>query len=93
MKKYQLTEKLSTEAQSPAFLVGAVMRSANLLRENTEIRDQAHEMLAEGSFDYEPTKEEVIDFLKTLGWIGKCIDISFDGMQNVWRWNCDIARP
>ena len=24
MKKYQLTEKLSTEAQSPAFLVGAV---------------------------------------------------------------------
>jgi hypothetical protein len=24
MKKYQLTEKLSTEAQNPAFLVGAV---------------------------------------------------------------------
>jgi len=26
MKKYQSTEKLSTEAQNPAFLVGAVMR-------------------------------------------------------------------
>jgi hypothetical protein len=28
MKKYQLTEKLSTEAQNPAFLVGAVIGSA-----------------------------------------------------------------
>ena len=44
----------------------SVIRSANLLRENTEIRDQAHEMLAEGSCDDEPTKEEVIDFLKTI---------------------------
>jgi len=29
MKKYQLTEKLSTEAQSPAFLVGAVIGRAS----------------------------------------------------------------
>ena len=69
-----------------------VMRSANLLRENTEIRDQQHEMWAEGSCDDEPTKEEVIAFVKTLGWVGRCVDISFDGMQTVWRWNCDIAH-
>lgn len=87
------TEKSLLEAENQQSCLGAVMRSANLLRNNTEIRDQVHEMLAEGSCDDEPTKEEVIDFLKTLGWIGKCIDISFDGMQNVWRWNCDIARP
>jgi hypothetical protein len=69
-----------------------VMRSANLLRENTEIRDQQHEMCAEGSCDDEPTKEEVIAFVKTLGWVGRCVDISFDCMQTVWRWNCDIAH-
>ena len=28
MKKYQLTEKFSTEVQNPAFLVGAVIGSA-----------------------------------------------------------------
>lgn len=70
----------------------AVMRSANLLRENTEIRDQQHEMWAEGSCDDEPTKEEVIAFVKTLGWVGRCVEISFDGMQTVWRWSCDIAH-
>ena len=81
------------EPQNPQLNIGAVMRSANLLRENTEIRDQSHEMLAEGSCDDEPTKDEVIKFLNSLGWVGKCINISFDGMQNVWRWNCDIIRP
>ena len=65
----------------------------NLERQNTEILDQPHQMMAEGSCDDEPTKDEVIAFLKTLHWeIKSKIDISFDGMQNVWRWNCKIGK-
>lgn len=91
MKKKVNAKNIQTVSM-PLLAEPAVMRSANLLRENTEIRDQQHEMWAEGSCDDEPTKEEVIAFVKTLGWVGRCVEISFDGMQTVWRWSCDIAH-
>lgn len=62
----------------------------NLLRENTEIRNQKHEMWAEGSCDNEPNEIEISEFLKTLGYKSDCFNIEYDKMQSVWRWNCDI---
>lgn len=65
-------------------------KSNNSQRYNTEIFDQKHQMYAEGSCDDEPTISEVISFVKLIGWDARCVDISFDGIQNVWRWTCDI---
>lgn len=62
----------------------------NLKRENTEIEDQVHKMWAEGSCDDEPLYEEVVAFMATLGWEVRYVQISFDGMQSCWRWNCDL---
>lgn len=62
----------------------------NLDRRNTEIEDQAHKMWAEGSCDDEPTNGEVIEFMRQQEWVVSNVQISFDGMQSCWRWNCDL---
>lgn len=62
----------------------------NLNRSSTEIEDHLHIMRAEGSCDDEPTTSEVFEFMSTVGWEIKNVQISFDGMFSCWRWNCDL---
>jgi len=59
---------------------------------NTEIRPQEHEMWAEGTSDVEPLKYDITQLLRKKGFIGKNIEISFDTMQGIWRWGCDIDK-
>ena len=68
------------------------MKAENLERKNTEIRDQAHLMDAEGACDIEPTEQEIQEYLSGMGWIAYDINISYDNMQGFWRWNCDIKK-
>lgn len=63
-----------------------------LLLENTEVKDQQHEMFAEGSCDDEPTEQEIIIFLRSMGWDSSGVEIFFDGMQSVWRWKSYIKK-
>jgi len=63
-----------------------------LSRENTEIRNQSHEMWAEGMEDFEPSKTEIKSFLLSLGYISHVTDIFYDDMQKVYRWNADISN-
>ncbi len=58
--------------------------------EETEIRSQAHEMLAEGTSDVEPLKEDIEALLKSKGWEAYDIEASYDSMQGFWRWDCNI---
>lgn len=64
----------------------------NIKRENTEIRDHAHLMDAEGTTDVQPTDYEVTQFLASEGFLASEIDICFDSVQGFWRWSCDITR-
>jgi len=57
---------------------------------NSEIRDQAHLMDAEGTSDEQPSINEIESFLAQKGWQPNDIDIWFDNMQGFWRWNCKI---
>lgn len=74
-------------AQNP--LLGAV----NLRRENTEIRDHSHLMDADGSCDLQPSELDVQRHVAECGWVADEIDIFYDSMQHVWRWNCTISKP
>jgi hypothetical protein len=60
-------------------------------REETEIRNQAHEMWAEGTSDVEPKKEDIEALLKKEGYTAINIDTGYDGMQGFWRWDCEIT--
>jgi hypothetical protein len=64
-----------------------------LNRKDTEIRDQLHEMCAEGTADDEPMLIDVYSHLAEHGWQAHDIDIWFDNMQKVWRWVCTISKP
>lgn len=57
---------------------------------NAEIRNQAHEMWAEGCDDDPYTSSEIEDYLNERGYTGNNFDMSFDTMQGLWRWSCDI---
>jgi len=61
-------------------------------RLNTEIRDQAHEMWAEGCGDVDPLRSDIIKLLEDEGFEAKNIDIWFDRMQYLYRWTCTIER-
>jgi hypothetical protein len=58
---------------------------------NTEIRLQ-HYMDAEGSEDKQMTVMVIEKHLYDLGYYIYNVDIVFDHLQNVWRWNCDIIK-
>lgn len=58
--------------------------------EETEIRNLAHLMDAEGTTDIEPTHKEISDFLKSKGFEAVNIGVWYDSLQGTWRWNCDI---
>lgn len=60
--------------------------------ENTEIRDQAHLMVAEGACDDKPTLDDIVNFLSEHGFVPNDIDVSYDTMQGFWRWNCNIQK-
>ena len=63
-------------------------------RENVEIRDQKHEMWAEGLCDERPSTYEIRMFLvwEGVGYRAKNIEISFDKIISMWRWICDIEK-
>lgn len=61
-----------------------------ILRINTEICLQPHQMFAEGTSDIKPTKEDIEYFLKSEKLNAFNIEIFYDGMQCFWRWRCDI---
>jgi hypothetical protein len=57
---------------------------------DTEIRDQAHLMEAEGSSNEPINEYEIREYLRKKGWLAKDLDIWFDSMQGVSRWVCNI---
>lgn len=59
-------------------------------RNNTEFRNQPHEMCVEGAEDDQMTEEDIIKYCADFGYKASEIDIWFDKMQGVWRWVCDI---
>lgn len=59
-------------------------------RDNTEIRNHAHLMDAEGLEDSQPTEVEIAQFLRDEGWEATNIDIGFDNIMGMWSWSCDI---
>lgn len=61
-------------------------------REETEIRDQAHEMWAEGTSDEMPASSDIETLLKNEGYFASDIERWFDDMQGFWRWNCNIKK-
>lgn len=63
-------------------------------RENTEIRDQPHEMWAEGMEEAtdKPESRDIEYLLNNESFQAFNIRIWFDDMQKYWRWNCDIKR-
>lgn len=71
----------------------ALLGAVNLRREETEIRDQLHLMDAEGTSDVQPSELDVQRHLAEYGWVADEIDIFFDSMQHIWRWNCTISKP
>ena len=58
---------------------------------NIEIRDQEHEMFAEGCHDEKPTECEVKAAIIRSGYVGRNVDIFYDNMQKLWRWTADIS--
>lgn len=61
-------------------------------RENTEIRDQSHEMWAEGTSDTDPHASDIKTFLEEYGYEASNMDSWYDSLQGFWRWSCDIKK-
>ena len=57
-----------------------------------EIRNQKHLMIAEGTQGLADEKE-IVEYITRRGYVAKNITISFDTMQDIFRWNCDIEKP
>jgi len=64
----------------------------NVTLEETEIRDQAHEMWAEGTSEEMATASEIEAVLNSQGYTGLMFDAWFDTMQGFYRWRCDINK-
>ena len=64
----------------------------NVTIENTEIRDQAHEMWAEGITDEMATQSEIEETLNKQGYTGNRFDMWVDTSQGFYRWRCDITK-
>ena len=61
-------------------------------RSDIEIKDQPHQMWAEGCHDDKPSSEEIISILNVEGFESKGIEIWEDTLQCLWRWHCEILR-
>lgn len=61
-------------------------------REETEIRDQAHEMWAEGTSGLMPDIVDIESLLLGLGWKASNVEVWYDNMQGFYRWNCSITK-
>ena len=57
-----------------------------------EYRSQQHEMLVEGTSDFKPTENEIMEHGAKKGFFVTDIEIWFDSMQGFWRWNGNIIR-
>ena len=57
-----------------------------------EIRDQPHQMWAEGSSDKEPTVKKIESMIIERGFKPSKIDIHFDNMMGFWRFLTDIEK-
>lgn len=58
----------------------------------TEIRDQAHLMDAEGTCDERPAEIDIERYLKSRGYAGYQYNIHYDSFQGFWRWSCNIIK-
>jgi len=56
-----------------------------------EIRDQKHEMFAEGSADKKPTTHMILERIKERGFMASNIDIFYDKLQRFWRFTAKIS--
>lgn len=54
------------------------------------IRDQAHELWAEGSSETKLSTKEIFENIKNVGFLASNIDIFYDEMMSVWRFTADI---
>lgn len=59
-------------------------------RKNTLIRDQLHEMWAEGTSEVMPTHTDIKLLLISLGWHAENIQVFYDSFQRFYRCQCDI---
>lgn len=55
-----------------------------------EYRSQQHEMLVEGTADFKPTENQIMEHGAKNGFFVTDIEIWFDNMQGFWRWNGNI---
>jgi len=78
---------------SASLVQNGLLGAVELRREETEIRDHSHLMDAEGTSDIQPSELDVQHHLSEYGWIADEIDIFYDSMQKIWRWNCSISKP
>ena len=61
-------------------------------RNDVEIKNQIHEMYAEGCQHTKPIFSEITDLLKNEGFSHDKIESHYDEMQGLWRWLCDIKN-
>lgn len=59
---------------------------------SVEYRSQQHEMLVEGTSDFKPNENEIMEHGAKNGFFVTDIEIWFDSMQGFWRWNGNIIR-
>ena len=57
-----------------------------------EIREQSHEMWAEGTSDVRPKVDDIVDEIAKRGYAALKVDIVHDDMQGFWRFTADIGR-
>jgi len=57
-----------------------------------EIRDQPHEMWAEGTSDLHPSLADIEVAINNRGYSASNIGITRDDMQGLWRFTADITK-
>ncbi len=55
-----------------------------------EYLTQPHQMWCEGTTENEPTINDIVNHANEKGYIITDIDISFDSLQKIWRYNGNI---
>lgn len=60
-------------------------------KNNTKIRDHYMLMDVIGEYDFEPSKKDIIDYLRTKGWEAKKIKINYDNFTKKWHMECKIS--
>lgn len=84
---------MKKKKETRSLVQNGMLGAVKLRREETEIRDHAHLMDAEGTSDLQPSELDVQHHVAEYGWVANEIDIFYDSMQQIWRWSCKISKP